>query len=431
MRDTNKSVGMFTQIKDNVLTRLIPQGVVNQVAVQMLAKMKEPFSKLIKPSAKNQAQQDLKRFKTAKQAALNPERPNRTLLYDVLDAILEDNHLHSLIETRTLRVSQKPFRLVDEKTGKENLDKTKLFDRPWFQKFISLALYSIFIEPVVIEFFEVDENGELKDIKKIPERHVRPDIGHIVKNQTDEEGWDYLNPPYNSYYMQIGQSENLGLLVKAAPMIIFKRYVLAAWNEYSDRFIVPFRTIFTPSTDAKRLADLGVIAQEAGSAGWAVLRIEEKMELLQADTDAHETFNEQLKMLNGEVSKLILGTDATADLGDTGTAGARQVLKEISDIRYYYDATFVKNLVNYQLIPKLKETFGYQLEGYRFEWDESEDLDVDTLTNAVVNLSNAGFEVDPKYITDRTGIPILGLKNKDDDPDPTNKGKDPLGKRTR
>ena len=55
-------------------------------------------------------------------------------------------------------------------------------------------------------------------------------------------------------------------------------------------------------------------------------------------------------------------------------------------------------------------TWGYKLDGCMFDWDKSVELDVAETVDYVVALSGAGFEIPTDFITQKTGIPITGLK---------------------
>lgn len=78
--------------------------------------------------------------------------------------------------------------------------------------------------------------------------------------------------------------------------------------------------------------------------------------------------------------------------------------------RHESDKLFVQYIINTELIPRLPliSSAYAPLAGLELDWDESEDMDTNTFITNVVQLTQAGYEIDPQQITDKTGINITG-----------------------
>lgn len=104
--------------------------------------------------------------------------------------------------------------------------------------------------------------------------------------------------------------------------------------------------------------------------------------------------------------------DSTAGkLGSDANGSAVQALKAIQTA----DGRFVTNLINSQLIPKMRQ-IGFDLpEGIYFEFSdnemeqEEEAMELDRqlkVANLALKLKQAGLSVLPEWVTEKTEIPV-------------------------
>lgn len=370
----------------------------------------QQYSKVIKPTAPSQRVQDVATYQRAVGSALNPEDPNRIPLLDIYDKIENDNHLTSIVETRIQRLLRSKFRIVTEK-GETNDELTELLERPWFEDFQRYCMRKTFRGTQVIEIFELNELGELAAVDFVPERHIKPHLGIITENPGDKDGWSYKDPKVAPYYIQVGKPNDLGLFKPTAPTALAKMYALGAFATGVDKYGVPYRWIKTVNTSDKRLDELADVLQNMGPAGWGIFSTEEVMETLAVDLKP-ELFEKMIMRCNSESSKVILGQDGTTDHKDsTGTYGSLRVLEEVANDRHEADRMSFKNIANLELLPRLAmiSPVYAQFANHRFEYDDSEELDINGYIDTVVKLS-ADWELDPDEITKRTGISILGRR---------------------
>lgn len=356
---------------------------------------------------------DIQGWKTSLNAARAIDNPNRVALIDVHNNIKVDSHLISAVESRTLRVQRSKFAIYNSTTGEENPDLTKLFEKVWFNNFMNYGMLSVFQGTQVIELFETDELGELKTINLFPQKHIKPEKGIIVKSPGDDKGDSYREGLIAAFYIQVGNDDQLGILSDIAPVVLIKKYALSSWSDFTEKFGVPPRYIKTSTTDTKRLGELETMMQNMISSAWAILQGDEELQVLDVKSaDAYNTFDKLIVRCNSEISKRILGQDGTSDNKDaSGTYGSLQILQGVANDRHEADKYMIKNLVNNELIPRLKLiSQAYSgLEGHYFDWDEMYDLPIDKLIEAVTQLGNQ-FIIDPEYITEKTGIPILSAR---------------------
>ena len=370
-------------------------------------------SNIILPKSKTLSVQTIKKWKDALTLALLAENPNRKPLLDLYDSILLDSHLASVIESRTLKIKQSRFKLVDA-SGKTNPEVNKLFELPWFNSFIYHAITAKFKGTTVVELWDLNpETMGLENVNAIEQENVLPIKGLIVKENGDEKGYSYREDPLKPYYIQIGKNKDLGILKDVAPDALTKKFAKASWAEFVEKYGIPPRWVTTDSYSESRENELADMMANMVSNHWAVLKGNEKIEVMNSTgSSSYEIFDKLIDRMNSEMTKRILGQDGTTDAGATGTYGSLKVMQDVSEDRHDSDKTDIKDLINSELIWRLQlisPIYGV-LKNYTFDWDESKEMTPLEVVDAAVKLANAGFLPDIKFITDKTGIPITGMK---------------------
>lgn len=370
-------------------------------------------SNIILPKSKSLSVQTIRKWKDALTLAQLAENANRAPLVELYESILLDSHLASVIESRTLKIKQSRFKLVDA-SGKTNPEINKLLERPWFNSFIYHAINAKFKGTTVVELWDLNaETTELASVNFIPQENVIPEQGLIVKENGDSKGYSYREDPLKPYYIQIGKNKDLGILKDVAPDALTKKFAKASWAEYVEKYGIPPRWVTTDSYSETRENELADMMANMVSNHWAVLKGNEKIEVMNsAGSSSYEIFDKLIDRMNSEMTKRILGQDGTTDAGATGTYGSLKVMQDVSDDRHDSDKNDIKDLINEDLLWRLQliSPAYSQLKNYTFDWDDSKELTAAEVIALVKDISDAGFEVDAKFITDKTGIPIIGLK---------------------
>lgn len=370
-------------------------------------------SNIILPKSKSLSVQTIKKWKDALTLAQLAENANRKPYIELCDSILLDSHLASVIESRVLKIKQSKFKLVDA-SGKSDAEISKLFEQPWFNSFIYHAIMAKFRGTTVVELWDLNpETMGLDNVNAIEQENILPLKGLIVKENGDETGYSYKEDPLKPYYIQIGKNKDLGILKDVAPDALTKKFAKASWAEFVEKYGIPPRWVTTDSYSESRENELADMMANMVSNHWAVLKGNEKIEVMNSSgASSYEIFDKLIDRMNSEMTKRILGQDGTTDANAKGTYGSLKVMQDVSDDRHDADKTDIKDLINAELLWRLQlisPVYGV-LKNYTFDWDDSKEMTPAEIVEMVGKLSTAGFEVDTKFITDKTGIPIVGLK---------------------
>lgn len=351
---------------------------------------------------------DMQDWQMAYNMATNVQRPDRTRLLDLYDSILVDSHLASTMESRVLRVQRSRFRLL--KGGTAQPDLLPLFQQQWFEDFLQYVAEAVFRGFTLIELGALAKPGELLDVHRIDPRNVLPWTGQVVRQQGQDTGYAFREPPLSSYLIEVGRADDLGLLASVAPVAIVKKYAVGSWSDYVHKYGIPPRWVKTNSRDVRRFKQLETMMQNMLSSAYGVIEGDEEIQIMPTPgTDAHKVFDELISRMNSEISKRILGQDGTSDNKDaSGTYGSLKVLQGVAEDRHQADKASAAYIINNELFPRLIN-LGYPLQGVRFEWDALQDLGPMELVDAVSKLGMV-FDIDPKHVEERTGIKILGAR---------------------
>ena len=397
----------------------------------MMNKKKEQLKSLVvnlQVQTEALTKKDLRNWRTAWQWAIDVYNPNRILLYDIHGDTQVDMHLAGCVGQRMGYVMNKSFKLVDRK-GNEDPELTELFESPWFKQFMELALESIYWGHSLIQLGDViavDGKPAFSEVLLVPRRHVIPERGVIVVHQGDcwENGYDYRHSDMADWVVEAGNPLDLGLYLKCAQHTIPKKNMFAFWDQFGEIFGMPVRIGKTTSRDPREHGKIEKMLSGMGAAAWGLFPEGTEIEIKETTRgDAFNVYDKRIERANSELSKGVLTQTMTTDNG--ASLSQSEVHKEMLMNLVNKDADFLRDLVNFQLIPKMMK-HGFPLKGFRFDWDESIDFTPEQMI-AYERLLLENYEIDAKYFIDKYNVPIVGRKeaaNPDTDPDGTSKKDD-------
>ena len=406
-------MGFREKLQDKII-KLIPDAKIRvEAAIRSESKNKTKLTEIKRASTLFQPK-TLNDWKNAVALATDPENPSFLFLAELYQNLKLDSHLVSVIESRIHRVLRSKFVFVNE-AGDEVPEVKSMFERPWFEEFLTEVLWSKFEGVKVLEIFHVNENLELFTSEAIPMAHVNPKKGLILKEPGDETGWDYRSGVLENYYLQIGKETDLGMLSELATLVLAKKLAMGSWLDYIEKYGIPAKSITTDNMTPERSEELLQMGLDMISNHVAVLQGNEKIDFgFLPTTDAHKVFDEMISRLNSEISKRILGQDGTSDNKDaSGNYGSLKILQEVANDRHESDKLFAQYIINTELIPRLLKlsSFYAPLANLSFDWDTSEEIEKGTMIDKAVALTNAGFVLDHAILAEKTGMPITGFKS--------------------
>ncbi len=298
------------------------------------------------------SRQDVASWRSALMSAESILYPNRSRLYTLYKDIVLDAQVTALMTTRKNAILGSDF-VVKNKAGEVDEKKTELIQKKWFTDFVNLSLDSIFWGHSLVQFGDI-KNDEFIEVDLVPRQYVKPEFTMVVDTPANVQGINYLDEPYATWSIGVGDKRDLGLLAKVAPLYLWKKNALGAWAEYSDLFGVPMRIVKTNTRDEATRKQAEGMVKNMGSAAYGVFDTDDIIEMLETrSTDAYQVFDMMIERCNSEISKLILGQTGTTD--SKSFVGAAEVHESVAEMYREADEHMIENIFSYQLIPLLNK----------------------------------------------------------------------------
>jgi hypothetical protein len=362
----------------------------------------------------NRTRQDIQTWRTALDAADDPDHPQWHLLQDLYEYLSTDAHLRSQIGIRKGAVLGKRFFVRDSSTGKENKDKTKLLQKKWFFNLVSDLMDSKFRGYTLLQL--PDKNRVLKPnplvsaYDLLPRKQFIPQWNLVLTQAGGTTAYDITDPAFNNTIICIKDQDKFGLMNYVVPDLIWKKNARQGWAILSERFGIPLVKIQTDKRDPKEIDKLELMAKKMGQAARAILPTGSQMEVINiaGKGDPHKIYLEQSKHSNDEISKAILGGTMISDNGSSRSQG--EVHERVLDDKVTaMDLIDMEFTITDQLFPILR-SFGLPFgEGDEFVYDRSQTLTLDAHWKIVKDVLNH-YEVDEQWLAETFNLNLKGKK---------------------
>lgn len=354
-------------------------------------------------------QQTQKTWRSALIYAEDKTYPRRYELYNVYRDVIIDNHLSGVMDLLSDRIKGTEFKLVDSNgdISETAMDK---FEQKWFYDFLQYFNESLFYGHSLIQIDSITD-GYIDSISLVDRFYVSPEKSLILDYPQTLSGFNYRKSKDYDWLIEIGKDRNLGLLYKISPYILYKKTAIQFWNEYTELFGVPFRLVRTKSNEPKDRQRLFDFMKNMGSSGFGVLNDNETLELFENQkSDAYNVYDKLIQLLNGEVSKLVLGATEGVD-GASGGSEARsrthdgqtnsKIISQLRDISFF---------INDLLIPQL-QFLGVIEDDVIFKWVNKEKLNLTDRSEVDAKIAEKMVGVlDDEYIENTYSVKLKELQ---------------------
>lgn len=361
------------------------------------------YSSKIAPKAQSITRRDIASWQSALRAAVNIDNPRRARLQNLYSDIMLDAHLTSQYELRKQKMFSTPG--VLKRDGEVDQQYTDLISNSqWRAKLDSYAFDSELFGPTVIEFV-TDKSGNL-DVMLIPRTNVVPEQGLILLKEDDTKGIEYRNVrEYGTWLLEFGNPTNLGLLNKAIPHVLFKKFAQACWSELCEIYGIPPRVLKTNTQDPEMLARAEAMMRDMGSASWWLIDTDENFEFAQGVATNGDVYKNLINLCQNEISLLINGAIVGQDTVN-GNRSKEEVSIGLVDTIGDADKRRMEGYWNGIILPALVR-IGVLPEGLRYEYQPQENTEkLFNQTHKVLQY----MDVDPAWIKDKFGIEVTGVR---------------------
>lgn len=352
--------------------------------------------------------QDIVKMRTAQNAFRNAENPSVWQLYNLYDYILDDATLTSQIENRIQDTLGSSFTLK-QKGGDVDQELTDTFQNSeLFNEIITQIINTRFYGYSVIEldWKQEGQNETQLAATLFPRQNILPKSGTLLFDYNEEKGVKYRElPEYGTWILEFGKPGEMGLINKAIPYCLFKRFATSCYSELCEIYGIPPRVYKTDTQDPQAVARGKQMMRDMGSAAWFIIDTTEEFEWAKGSTTNGEVYTNLIRLCDNQnsllISGAIVGQDTVHGSYNKDEAGQKLLSKLI-----LADMAMVEMYMNTRVMPALAR-IGIIPADYVFAWEVSEDLGV--LWKRTLEALNH-FEIDPNWVKDKFGIAITGKK---------------------
>ncbi|MCV9934537.1 DUF935 domain-containing protein [Flavobacterium sp. LS1R47] len=396
-------------------------------AKSAVKKTDESIIKAIVAEFQDRTRKDIQKWRQAMTAAEHPTEPRWALMQDLIDDMIIDGHVESVLLIRDSATLNHRFYVADIATGDQLDEQNLLLNKQWFYQFLEACLDALVHKYNVVQLItEVDAITKEDKIKVKPVKFRNVSIAD-QRMYLEAYGDKYVNYIEAPNVIEINHRSKFGIINSIIPNIIWKRNAMQAWAEFSEKFGMPLITATTANrNDIKRIESM---LRQLGEAAQAVMPhgTDIKIHDLANAGNPVNTYEKQIRLHDEQISKPIIGSATMTD-----TAGNRSQTevheRTLDDKIATNDKRFISFIVNDQLFPVL-QAMGLPFDNtkMKFVFDETEAMSLAAHWK-MVNEATEKYDLDPEWVAKTFNLPITGVKNTGSEPPKGKEEKNPKAK---
>lgn len=368
-----------------------------------VSKRQDGYVTKIAPKATSRVRQDIATWQAAIRQSENINAPKQVLLQKLYKDIMMDALLTSQVTNRRMISTSAPFTLKAGDTVDE-VNTALLKSLPWTSEMLGY-IFDTQLSGVALVEFLTDNTGLLKPVP-LPKQNLIPSRGILLLDETNTTGIEYRNAKeYGSWLIELGSPHELGLLNKAIPHVLFKRFAQSCWSELCEIYGIPPRYMKTNTQDAAMLSRAETMLRDMGAAAWFIIDDTEEFAFAKgADTNG-DVYSNLISLCNNENSLLITGAIIGQDTKNGNFSKEQKSVEQLMRLAES-DKRYAEGYMNTVVLPALFK-IGLLPDGLIFSFDPQEDM-------AELYTRTVGFmqymEVDPEWVKSKFGIEVTGQR---------------------
>lgn len=397
-RLTNKAKNNRSQLAAKTPAKSTPSSVGSKLYPQLVEK------------TVTQTRQDIAKMRTARNGFNNSESPSVYLLYNLYDDILDDALISSQVDNRIQDSLGSSFNLKKKGSTDADLELTATYQNSeLFNQIITEIINTRFYGHSLVEMDWKQDGLNEPQLKAdlIPRQNVLAKKGVMLFDYNEDKGVNFRElPEYGTWILEFGKPGEKGLLNKAIPHALFKKFGQSCWSELCEIYGIPPRVYKTDAQDPAAVARGKKMMQDMGSAAWFIIDTTEEFEWAKGVSTNGDVYGNLLSFCDNQNSLLISGAIVGQDTKNGSNSKETASQKLLSKL-VLADMAMVEMYMNSKVMPALAR-IGIVPADYVFNWEISEDLA--ELWKRCMEAEEKGFEVDAKWLAEKFGIKILGRK---------------------
>lgn len=321
------------------------------------------------------------------------DKGKRAKLYDVFENIIKDPVIGEAVRKRIRQVTNGGLQFAND--NKEVDEMTDFIKSPAFRIMLREILLTRFFGKTVLELGFVD--GFTVD--KIARKNLDTAKKIILKELSDETGWSYEN---DDFLLNVGEDDDLGLLMEAAPFAIFKRNGGSDYAEFCELWGIPILSALYDPEDENGREEMEATMEKRGAGGSVVASKNSEINSISSTANGavHKEF---LDWLDEQILIGLAGQTMTTKEGSSRAQGEVHA-DTVSDI-FEDDREYVIEVLNHQLLPRLEKR-GFPVGNGWFLYPQKDDLSLKEKMDIAEKVdANTEDGVDEDWWFEASGLP--------------------------
>ncbi len=347
---------------------------------------------------------DIQDWRRSENIALNVEGRKMWPIQLLFKNILKDTTLTSQIENRRLKVLSAAFVLQDA-AGNELEDLTRVHQNAKWINAINSAIFErkLFVHSLI----ELVKEKDKINVNLIPRENVDPFAGVVYPDYLGIQTIDYRNADeYNNTLFEFGENfEDLGLLNKAVPHVLMKRFTQSCWSELCEIYGIPPRVMKTNTHNPSMRAKGEQMLRDMGAAAWMLIDTTEDFQFAQGVSTNGDVYKNFMDFCNAELRLLITGVQLGQD-SKNGSRSKEEVALDMFNDLINADCSEIEEEWNTKIMPACIE-LGIFPKGTRYVYPPVEDIE-ELFKRTQQALQH--YEVDAKWYKQKFGVEVTERK---------------------
>ena len=308
---------------------------------------------------------DIADWKRARLQATSTYEPKQVLLQRLFEEVMDDALMTSQVSVLRIGKSQGAEFVLKRNDRRDDEQTQKLKDSGLYENLVKLIIEAQFFNHSLIEF-DYDKDGVVvADL--VPRENVSPEVGKFYPDTEGTLTEDYrLLPEFGRWLIEIYPCKrNLGLLNKAVPYVLIKKFALSCWSELCEIFGIPPRVMKTNTTDDEMLERAETMMREIGSAAYFIIDTTENFEFAQGVSTNGDVYKNLISTCDQQLSLLnlaaVLGQDTV-----NGNRSKEESSTKLMEAVVKADKRLIESSFNRKVLPALA-AIGFLKPGLRLE----------------------------------------------------------------
>lgn len=343
---------------------------------------------------------DIADWKWSERLFYSPTEPKSYLLQEIFADISNDALFTSQMNNRKEQTVSAPYEMVtlDEKIDDKMTDVLRAI--PVITDIIGYMIDSEWFGNSTVELSMKDgfHKAELINRRNI----VGGTFGRFYPDTSMNQWIPYREvKEYGKWILEF-DSDHIGMLNKAVPHILFKKFAQSCWSELCEIYGIPPRVMKTETRDPAMLDRAEEMMREVGAAAWFIIDSTEDFQFAQGVSTNGDVYNNLITLCNNETSMLVSGAIIGQDTKN-GNESKEKTSIQIFDRLVDADKRMVETYMNSVVIPALYKIGWIPSTTSRFRFSSVEDTDkLFTMVEKILPHK----EVDNDWIEEKFGIKV-------------------------